>query len=61
MDGIDAIEQILSEFAIVYHLLQVAVGGANQSYVDGNLLASAHSYDASALQGGKEFCLKTVG
>ena len=25
MDGIDAIEQILSEFAIVHHLLQVAV------------------------------------
>ena len=61
MDGIDAIEQILSEFAIIYHLLQVAVGGANQSYVDGNLRTSAHSYDASALQGGKEFCLKTVG
>ena len=61
MDGIDAIEQILSEFAIVYHLLQVAVGGANQSYVDGNLLTSAHSYDASALQGGQEFCLKTIG
>ena len=61
MDGIDAIEQILSEFAIIYHLLQVAVGGANQSYVDGNLRTSAHSYDTSALQGGKEFCLKTVG
>ena len=51
----------ISEFAIVYHLLQVAVGGANQSYVDGNLLTSAHSYDASALQGGKEVCLKAVG
>ena len=61
MDGVDAIEQILSEFASVYHLLQIAVGGANQSYVDGNLCASAHSYDASSLQGGKEFCLKIVG
>ena len=61
MDGIDAIEQILSEFANVYHLLQVAVGGANQPYVDGNLRAAPHSYDASALQGSKEFCLKTVG
>ena len=33
----------------------------DRSYVDGNLLTSAHSYDASALQGGKEFCLKAIG
>ena len=55
MDGVDAIEQVLSEFAIVYHLLQVAVGGANQSDVDRNLRTSAHPYDASALQGGRSF------
>ena len=60
VDSVDAIEQILSEVAIVHHLLQIAVGGTYQAYVNRYLSRTAHSHDASALQGCEEFCLKTI-
>ncbi len=60
MDSVDTIEQILSEFAVVNHLLQIAVGGADQSDIHGYLSGATHSHDASALQGGEELCLKAI-
>ena len=33
-DGIDAVEQILSEFAFRYQFVQVRIGSTNQSDID---------------------------
>ena len=60
MYGVDAVKQILSEFAVVHHLLQIAVGGTYQSDIYRNLCRPTHSYYASALQGSEEFCLKAI-
>jgi hypothetical protein len=51
MDDIDAIVQVAAEAPLLDELLQITVGGANQSQADGNPLFATNSYDLALLDG----------
>ena len=51
VDGVDAVEQVLAELPVSYHLVQIAVGGTDDAHVDGYCLAAAHAHDGAPLQG----------
>ena len=61
MDCIDTIEQIFSEFSVIYHFLQITVGGTNQADVDRHRAIASHSHDASSLNGSQQFGLQMIG
>lgn len=60
MDGVDAIEQILAECPFRHHLLQVFVRGADEAHIDGDLLRTTHTHDATPLQRREKLCLETI-
>ena len=61
MDGVDAVEQVFTEFSFVRHFGQVAVGGADKADIYGNRRIAAHPHDAAALDGGQQFGLQVIG
>ena len=61
MDGVDAVEQVFTEFSFVHHFGQVAVGGADKADIYRNRRIAAHSHDAAALDGGQQFGLQVIG
>lgn len=61
MYRVDAVQQVLAEFAFCHHLGQIAVCSANQPYVYGNGSVAAYTDNAAALDGGQQFGLQMVG
>ena len=61
MDGVDAVEQVFTEFSFVRHFGQVAVGGANKADVYGDRRIAAHPYDAATLNGCQQLGLQMIG
>ena len=53
MDSIDAVKQIFTEFIALYHLVQVAVGGTNQTDVNSDRQVAAYTDNTAALQYGQ--------
>ena len=53
MDSIDAVKQVFTEFIALYHLVQVAVGGTNQTDVNSDRLVAAYTDNTAALQYGQ--------
>ena len=58
--GVDAVEQVFPELPPGHHLLQVAVGGAEQSHVHVDGLAASHAHDAAALQRREQLGLEGI-
>src|SRR5690606_34743587 len=57
-DGVDTVQQVLTETGFLYHLIQRHVRGADQSNVDGYILACTDAAYLSVLQDSQQFRLQ---
>ena len=60
MNGIDAVQQVFAELSVVYHFIQVAVGGTNQSDIGRLRGVASHLDEIPFLKYRKQFGLQVI-